>query len=787
MLNGQSSAAVSVEAWVDYQNLQPLNAETVIAERGWGSPGGWKLAVTKRGDGTPGVFWGINVGGTVKQVTGQIPAGKLHLVGRYTGTTIAFFVNGAYVYGLTAGTQALNTSNSVILGGSANENLRVDEVAVYPSAVTTDEASVHYDVGVGRTPRISGQHVFAAAAGDDRGVTKVNFYVDGARFATDSTAPYTGTLDTLDPAGPTFDGNHVITTRAYDADGNETESAPQTVEVANTAGTPFKAHVAATTEAPAQVTYGPAATTQQKSGVTVSIKNTSAETWGAADYAIRSRWATPEPTPGYIDQPEVPLGTSLAPGATKTVNVLVEPPALPDGVERGQYKLQVDVYKKSPSAFFADKGNKPFEKPITVKRQSTSDDLGLERFYQYEGEELGGGMQHLVNAGTGNSLVRFTPASSIGRGLSTVVDLTYNSLEKKSESPVGNNWSLGISGLARFGNPIDIHPDKADEIAGNAARYVDFTDVDGTTHRFAGKVAADGTVYWEEPAGVHLYLRSTSSTDPARKWAITRPDRVTYFFDADGFPTLVEDANLNKITFMLEATPPGEDPGGPKKRITAITDAGGRQYRIVYWTKADANKPQIRGKIRKVIDHGGSEVTFQYYEDGNLLRVAQTGGKKADGASLASRAWYFTYTTPAGDGPAIALPADRVIPNANTPSQSTRLFSVRDPRRAETTFEYAPVGTGQSRWKVAAVTNRANERTSFAYDEANRTTTSTAPLGRVTKYAFDTQAQVTKITNAANEDTSISGRPTATSARSRGRRPRRRRPSRSSPTTRTAG
>ncbi len=757
---GSSSVNMSVEAWVDFTNTSTVNEQfTTIASRNWGAPGGWRLAVYKRFDGSPGAAFQFNDAGTVKGTTTNVPAGKLHLVGRHTGSSVGLFVNGAYTYGVAVGTQAINTANSVLVGGDVHENLRTDEVALYNKAMTTDEASVHYDVGMGRTPKIAATHTFSAAASDDRGVTKVNFYVDGARFAYDTSSPYSATLDTLDPSEATFDGPRQITTRSFDADGNETDSAAQTVEVANTVGTPYKADVAATTEAPAEVTYNPSATTQQKSGIAVTVKNTSSATWTAADYVIRPRWATPEPVPTYVEGAEVPLGTDLAPGATKSANVLVEPPALPEGVERAQYKLQVDVYRKSQTTFFADKGNKPFEKPITVKRQSTSDDLGLERFYHYEGENLGGGMQHLANVGTGNSLVRFTPASSAGRGLATVLDLTYNSLEKKSESPVGNNWSLGISGLTRFGNPIDIHPNKADEIAGNANRYVDFTDGDGTTHRFVGKQAADGTVYWEEPAGVHLYMRTTGSTDPARKWAITRPDRTTYFFDADGYPTVVEDANANKITFTLEATPPGEDPGGPKKRITAVTDAGGRQYKIVYYAKADSNKPQIRGKIRKIVDHSGMEVTFQYYEDGNLLRIAQSGGTRSDGSNLSSRAWYFTYTTPNGEGPAIPLKADRMYPDAKTPSQSTRLFSVRDPRLNETTFEYAGVGAGQSRWKLTSRTNRSSQKTAYAYDETTRVTTATAPLDRVTKYTFDAQGQVTKITNPKNEDTSVEWTP----------------------------
>ncbi len=372
-------------------------------------------------------------------------------------------------------------------------------------------------------------------------------------------------------------------------------------------------------------------------------------------------------------------------------------------------------------------------------------------------------MQHLSNVATGNSLLRFTPMSSTGRGLSTVVDMTYNSLENKSESPIGPNFSLSISGLTRFGNPLDIHPNKADEIGGNAKRYIDFTDGDGTTHRFIGRQAGDGTVAWEEPAGVHLYLRVFSTTDGTRKWAITRPDRVTYFFDADGYPTGTQDKNGNRIAYTLEATPPGEDPGGPKKRITAVTDAAGttstpapnRKYTITYWSKAEASKSKVRGKIRKIVDHSGSETTFAYYDDGNLLRVAQTGGVKADGSRLESRAWYFTYTTPSGDGPAIPAAADRQQPNPKTSSQSSRIFSVRDPRKRETTFTYLGSGNGNDRWKLASRTDRANAVTAYAYDDVNRVTTVTAPLDRVSKYAYDTDGKVTKTTNPKNEDTTV--------------------------------
>jgi len=157
-----------------------------------------------------------------------------------------------------------------------------------------------------------------------------------------------------------------------------------------------------------------------------------------------------------------------------------------------------------------------------------------------------------------------------------------DSLEDHSRSPAGNNFSLSISGLIRLGKPLDIHPNKADEISGRSNKWVEFTDGDGTTHRFDGTTGPDGVTRWQEPPGVNLYLRSLPDGDSNGKWALTRPDKVTFYFDADGFPLSVQDRNDNRIRFTLQDTPSGEDPGGPKKRITAVTDAGGRSFLIDY-------------------------------------------------------------------------------------------------------------------------------------------------------------------------------------------------------------
>ena len=678
-----------------------------------------------------------------------------HVALVYDGTTLTCYVDGQAAASTASSGKLADTPMPFYVARTSLQasfaRATIDDVALYNKALTAEQVKAHYEakeniVGV-LARRMS---TISAEASDDVAVTRVEFYVDGLRFAEDTTTPYTASWNTLDAAQPSYDGTHVLTTRAYDGGGQVTTSSPVYLSVANAASTKYLGELSSTAF-PQAVTYDPNATTQDKHGIDVTVTNKSAATWSAGDVVVRSRWTSPDAPPVSTDGPEVSLGTDLAAGASRTVTVLAEPPALPDGVNKAQYTLRLDLYSKTSAAWFADKGNKPLENPVIVNKALVRGALGLERYYHYVGEELGAGMQHLVNVANGNSLVRWTPFEAPGRGLATVVDLTYNALEKKCDCPAGNNFSLAISSLTRFGNPIDVHPNKADEIAGRANKYIELTDGDGTTHKFS---SSDGVSY-QEPAGVHLFLRKYSDTDAARKWALTRPDRVTFFYDPDGFPTFVRDKNGNELAFTLEQTPPGEDPGGPKKRITKVTDAGRRAFTISYWSKAEAKKAQIRGKVQRIADHTGSALDFDYYTDGNLLRLTQRGGTKADGSFLADRSFVFTYTTSDGSGPAIADAAARKDPDPRTSNQSTRLYGVIDPRGNETTFAYLGPGNGENRWKLASRTDRGGAVDSFAYDVVNRETTLTAPMSRVSKYAYDVDGKVVRITNPKNEVTQV--------------------------------
>lgn len=750
----------TAEAWVKTVK----NGERVIMGKfsGVGNSRNWRVSVTDDAapwtgrvrvsmhDGTTGV----NAYGP----STRVDDGKWHHVAvafsRAAGITV--YVDG--VGRTTAGTPAGSVDNAEPLRIGDTEAYSafegdIDEAAVYATALSESRVRAHHDAGV-----IRGAHTVTAAAADDVGVAKVEFFADGVRVGEDSAAPYTATVDTLAAATPLYDGPRTFTAKAYDGGGQSTTSEGVVRTVGNGGYSKYRAAMTSTAVPPV-VTYDPALSQQEQAGVDVTVTNTSTYTWPAADVKLRYRWISTDATPVYTDSAPVALPADLADGASATLRLLIEPPVLPEGVDRASYRLRFDLYDYGASAWFAGKGNLPLENPIVVNKVVTAG-LGLERFWQYEGESVGMGVDTLTNVASGNMLLRWTPFASPGRGLSTVVGLTYNSLERGGGSPVGNNFSLSVSSLTRLGSRLDVHPNNADSIAGRSNKWVQLTDGDGTTFRFDGANAADGSTYWKEPAGVHLYLREFSPTDATKKWALTRPDRVTFFYDADGYPTGVEDANGNRLHFTLSDIDPGDDPGGPRRRVTAVTDAAGnaspaapsRAYAIDYFTADEVKKAQQRGKVQRISDHDGSALDFEYYEDGNLLRLTQ---RAAPNEPAQQRSVTFTYTTSAGDGPAIPNAADRADPDPRTSPQSSRLYSVRDPRGHETTFAYYGPGSPQKRWRLLSRTNREGSVTSFAYTLTSRIATVTAPMSRVTTFAYDTEGKATSITNPKNEKTKV--------------------------------
>ena len=78
----------------------------------------------------------------------------------------------------------------------------------------------------------SGTITLSATATDNVGVTKVEFYIDGALVGTDTTSPYSVTYNSTSLAN----GTHSLVAKAYDAAGNVGSSSAVSFSVSNTTG-----------------------------------------------------------------------------------------------------------------------------------------------------------------------------------------------------------------------------------------------------------------------------------------------------------------------------------------------------------------------------------------------------------------------------------------------------------------------------------------------------------------------------------------------------------------------
>ncbi|HWT94094.1 MAG TPA: RHS repeat-associated core domain-containing protein [Solirubrobacteraceae bacterium] len=374
---------------------------------------------------------------------------------------------------------------------------------------------------------------------------------------------------------------------------------------------------------------------------------------------------------------------------------------------------------------------------------------GLEQYLQFDSVEAGAGSRAHVNQTTGNLVWNHVPLVNPGRGLSTFANVTYNS-QVRTTGPdagykeIGENFSLGISGITRVNEPLDV----AQADAATDPR-VTLVDADSTRHVFRKNASG---LYYDAPAGVQLHLRRYSSAYD-RTWAVTRPDGITHFFDQRGFPTYIEDRNQDILRFeyeIVKLNPAATCPvwglsvsafsaADCRQRLVAVTDSAGvregvpnRSVRLAYASAA--------GPITSITDHGGRVLSFGYLGD-RLVSLTE-----ADGTPQ-KRTFKFFY---GGDG----------------------LGAIQDPRGAETRFTFGsgylarmagtvPVADELSDRRVEKVTQRDGRTRAYTYEKATapstglwRTKASNA-RSAVTQYDTDHRGRTVELTDARGTTTKL--------------------------------
>lgn len=404
--------------------------------------------------------------------------------------------------------------------------------------------------------------------------------------------------------------------------------------------------------------------------------------------------------------------------------------------------------------------------------------LGLEDYFTYESTDTGVDTAAHVNVANGNLVWHWTPIQDPGRGLSTILNLTYNSQDRGGylnsligESPfigdsfadllgvayheAGPGFSVGISGVTRLNEPLA----GVQGVGSSNPAQIKLTDADGTLHVFARDDAPGRAGWYVAPAGVHLALRRVDEA-AEKTWAATRPDGVKFYFDSDGYQTYAVDRNGNTITFVYELYPKvagGTCSGTPlarylcSKHVVQVLDAAGASLEITYENEStlpDMGSSPPSGlvgpvgggeRISQIRDgasrgeHVGNNLLFTYDEDGYLVSVLvnHPSFHECGGGCSEDRFVVFGYS---GSGP------NRV------------LSSVTDPRGNATTFTYEscddPGASGAHSVgpRIASVTDRRPSTTSFSYATSPTRMTVTRPGSVHATYATDTAGRTTSIT-----------------------------------------
>ncbi len=518
--------------------------------------------------------------------------------------------------------------------------------------------------------------------------------------------------------------------------------------------------------------YAPSTPTDMNPGTTysvpVTINNTTATTWSAANDVLTYHWTLPDGTDiTGASQLQTALPSDLAPAGTVTLNAQVTPPTPSDGNQAEGATLAWDMYNKSTGVYLSSGGTFAATQGAVTKagtaahpasltmaaagtggigslQQQVSVDpkgnnqLGLEKFYPYATMSTGSGGALYSNEASGNTVWNDDLFSNPSIGFDTTLRLSYNSMSTM-DTTTGFGWSIEASAPIRLGSNLQFHPQT------NPTSIV-MVDGTGNAHQWNwGPNPNDGNkTEWISPPGVHLFLQGTACKPQdtnARAWKMTRPDRTTYYFDCEGYPTAQVDANGNEADFSYTSR---QSQNKPEEFLDHITDRSGVQtLTLSYYQKGDASyqyvdassgtnnlvpgtnltDPAIYDHVKSITDVSGRTVDFYYTSQGLLGQfVDGVGAVDGSGKSIA-KTFNFTYDATQG-------------------MKNVKLTAVQDPRNDTTAIAYYPTSS-PTKWWTQTVTDRLGHATGFAYTQPGTggvTTEATVTDANGNPWIYDTDS-----------------------------------------------
>ena len=405
------------------------------------------------------------------------------------------------------------------------------------------------------------------------------------------------------------------------------------------------------------------------------------------------------------------------PVSDKTMSNLTEPGSYYIRISAGNYRYTYG-YAYHPIKYIGVIHSSSY---ISVEpREENSHKLGKDPTQEKGGDP--------VMTSTGNFFYDRQDLNLPGRGMSLNFKRSYNSLDAKSDGPLGHGWTHNYNASLLFDSPTT-----TTVIYGDGAQ-VKFGTADGVN--FAPSI------------GVTEKLVK----NPNGSYKLIFADQSIYNFNAEG--RLVSQAdkygNMTTLTYTNGV-------------LTKATDSSGRYLNISYSDSIDTiNQMQPSKFIRKVTDSSGRSVSFNFNSAGNMISATDARGKTTKYRYSAPR---YGYGFTAGN----------------------QLTEIIEPGAAKSIlknvygdFDYITIpgiiasimpvgGSGQNaivetmssisipvNGKVIKQYDAHNNQWNFSYDEGNKKTTMIDNKGNTTVHEYDDDYRTIKSIDSSGHSSRLS-------------------------------
>src|SRR6266508_3163638 len=480
---------------------------------------------------------------------------------------------------------------------------------------------------------------------------------------------------------------------------------------------------------------------------TVTVSNPTSSSWGAADWELSYHWTLPDGTDVTTAGNQVPtaLPKDIAPGATVDIAATVKTPIQSDaGNKRRDHVLRWELHNKTTGQWLsATSGIASLDQSVAVE-EPTSDQLGVEKFYPYSGMSTGAGSLVMNNLFAGNTVWSYNAFANPSRGLSTFVRMAYNSQDTNGNTmtftyEVRRSQNKPTKFLRYITDPVGRQTLTIQYWAkGDTYDYIDDTTwakVTGQTNLTNPKIID--------------HVRSITDIS-GRKLTFTYTDKGLLGELIDG----VGSAQPKVFGFQYDMTQ-----GNKNVKLVKVTDPRGHATNLAYYSRPE-DDPKFKWNTKSYTDRLGNPKSFAYTDpDG-------TAGSTISTTVLDAKSHATTYLTDGHGRPTQLTNAKNEVTKLGWDADNN-VVRLEEANGAVTTYAYDQKTGYPTEIKDAEAVRNGSPGITLAYQTGLNghladLIAKQSPEGRRWTFGYDTEGDLTSVTDPVGNTTPAAGDYTTT-------------------------